>query len=196
MGLDRQCGRQEFSVIKINNKKINTMNVFIKFIALAIVVSISSCATSKQRLPALDNGRVGIQKTVSFSDSITISELMSRARLYFAEKYRSAKDVIQLDDINSGIIVGKAFSKTGFNTHFTVKIECKPGRYRYTIYDVYVVGGNNAANLYGTEIPAEKYWSMPMGKSAGNKVGDAIKSVASDLEEAMSIKVQSRNKDW
>lgn len=176
--------------------KNNIMHTFYKLFALAIVVSISSCATSKQRLPALDNGKVGIQKTVSFSDSVTISELMSRARLYFAEKYKSAKDVIQLDDINSGILVGKAFSKSGFKTHFTVKIECKPGRYRYTIYDVYVVGANNAANLYGTEIPAEKYWSMPMGQLAGNRVGDEIKSVASDLEEAMSVKVQSRNKDW
>lgn len=178
------------------------MNSCFKFVALAIVVSAISCATNKQRLPALDNGKVGIQKTLSFSDSVTISELMSRARLYFAEKYRSAKNVIQLDDPNSGILVGKAFSNTsyglrlsGFETHFTVKIECKPGRYRYTIYDVYVVG-NGVTNGNGAEIPAEKYWSMPMGKKPGNAVGDVIKSVASQLEEAMSIKVQSRNKDW
>ena len=179
-------------------KKTNKTLFFLSLFLLA------SCSASRKSLPALENGKVGIQETISFSENVSIIELMSRARLFFAENYRTT-NVIQLDDPNSGIIIGRPSTRpivnklgmsASYDVFYRIKIECKPGRYRYTIDDVYVQGANNAANLYGTKIPAEKYWSMIMGKKPGTIIGKTIKSAASQLKDAMGGQIQSNDKNW
>lgn len=79
-------------------------------------------------------------------DSVAANVLQSRARLFVAENFRSAKDVIQLDDADAGIVVIKGnlipvvkvpiLGRTEYGyVHFTAKIQVKEGKYRYTFSD-------------------------------------------------------------
>ncbi len=74
--------------------------------------------------------------------------LYARAKEWFAETFVSAQHVIQLDDAQNYKLIGKG--NTGEyltniymmlkycygQSKFTVKVECKDGRYRYSIYDI------------------------------------------------------------
>tara|TARA_R110001599_G_scaffold332511_1_gene547963 strand:+ start:10894 stop:11688 length:795 start_codon:yes stop_codon:yes gene_type:complete len=87
--------------------------------------------------------------TMEFSEVIeangTADELYIRAKLYFADNFKSAQNVIQLDDKDNRIVVGKGWSSMYLNLglgdfklrlKFTVKIQTRDGRYKYDIYDM------------------------------------------------------------
>ncbi|MDR1716337.1 MAG: DUF4468 domain-containing protein [Prevotella sp.] len=62
--------------------------------------------------------------------------LYSRAKAFFAKRYKSAKDVIQMDDISSYHIIGKAvYDYQGLGTllHYTIDIQAKDSRFKYII---------------------------------------------------------------
>ncbi|MGJ1329368.1 DUF4468 domain-containing protein [Sphingobacterium multivorum] len=69
-------------------------------------------------------------------------DIFLKTQIFFANTFRSAKNVIDLNDPESGIIIGSG----NFIIHptylgipqdelirFTIKVECKDDRYRYTI---------------------------------------------------------------
>jgi hypothetical protein len=78
-------------------------------------------------------------------DSTNSKELYVRAHEWFANTFKSAKDVIQLDDKEAGKIVGKGFYDAGIpksyggiihspligSVNFTVEIQTKDGKYKY-----------------------------------------------------------------
>lgn len=68
----------------------------------------------------------------------TKDELYTRARTWFAETFNDSRGVIQMDDKDAGIIIGKGkfiYTDNGA-THFTIKIQVKDGRYKYDIFDL------------------------------------------------------------
>lgn len=71
-------------------------------------------------------------------DSASASELHSRARRWFADAFRDAQEVIQVDDAAAGVLMGKGVSRHNERgiLRFTVTIESREGRYRYEIKDV------------------------------------------------------------
>jgi hypothetical protein len=83
---------------------------------------------------------------VQYVDSVSAGQLYSRAKLFVAENFRSAKDVMQLDDKESTTLVAKGVmvpiikipilgnSEYGY-VHFAMKIQTKDGKYRYVISD-------------------------------------------------------------
>jgi len=78
-------------------------------------------------------------------------ELHQSARVWFAEAYKSSQDVVQLDDPETNVIIGKAWSPLqdrGDRIWYTLKVECKDGRYRYTMYDVEYDSGPGQSARY------------------------------------------------
>lgn len=91
------------------------------------------------------------QESLSFTEvvenpGVSQKELYGRAKLWFADSYKSAKAVIQTDDPEVGQIVGKPLFKfsPGFfmggeavagNINYTVKVFCKDGKFKYDITD-------------------------------------------------------------
>ena len=157
----------------------------------ANIALLTSCASSRERLPSLTDGKVGIQNSLTLREEVSKTDLMSRARLFFAENHLTDNDVIQIDDENSGVIYGRAFVKVSyglrlsyFKMYYTFKVECGTGSYKYTLRNVYAHGS-------GLEIPAEKYWSMPMGRKPGHAIGDELRAIAKRLEIAMERKIPS-----
>lgn len=117
------------------------MRATIGIIALLLAASLQA-----QDRPTLDTSAV---VTV---DSASASELHSRARRWFADAFRDAQEVIQVDDAAAGVLMGKGvarFNESGI-IRFTVTIESKDGRYRYEVKDVRHegVGGTYVNGVY------------------------------------------------
>lgn len=72
-------------------------------------------------------------------------ELYSRSKEWFAKTYNSAQRVIQMDDKESGKIVGKAMMQVYDNgdcgyINYTISISVKDGKYKYEINNFYHTG--------------------------------------------------------
>jgi hypothetical protein len=113
-------------------------------------------------LPKDENGKLNFSEVV-LVDSVSKDELFLSAKQFFAETFKNSKEVIQMDDKDAGIIIGKAWGDivikvvgTSVKTQmwFTIKIQAKEGRYRYEIYDIFYKSYPNST--YGSTIsPAE-----------------------------------------
>jgi hypothetical protein len=95
------------------------------------------------------------------------AELYARAKLWFASTFKSAKDVVQAEDKEAGIIQGTGFQEIivmamGLPIHerlwYTIKIAIKEGRYKYDITDFRVQNYPSRYNLNPSEpVAAEGY---------------------------------------
>ncbi|WP_346320781.1 DUF4468 domain-containing protein [Chitinophaga sp. YIM B06452] len=95
-------------------------------------------------LPA-NNGIVTYSDVIKI-DSAKLEELYRRARRWFVEHYKSANNVIQLDDKQNGEIIGKGIIKSHWDPtalsvvpvdiNHTVKVQFKDGRYRYEVTNI------------------------------------------------------------
>ncbi len=82
-------------------------------------------------------------KEVVKIDNASDKLLFSRAKLFIAEMYKSAKDVTQLTDETSNTLIAKAAIINDYSTalvnnfrvivNYQLKIEAKENRYRYTV---------------------------------------------------------------
>ena len=78
---------------------------------------------------------------------VSQAELYTRAKIWFAEAFKSAKDVVQADEKDAGIVQGSAWSPmevhfmgknmpaSNVRLWYTVKLACREGRYRYEVSD-------------------------------------------------------------
>jgi hypothetical protein len=96
-------------------------------------------------LPKSDNGKLNFNEVIQV-DSIMQNQLYLNSKQFFIDAFKSAKDVIQMDDKDAGIIIGKAFIDVNakmlgayypVKMWFTIKIQSKEGRFKYEIYDIY-----------------------------------------------------------
>ncbi|MDO7849195.1 DUF4468 domain-containing protein [Hymenobacter sp. M29] len=70
------------------------------------------------------------------------AELYARAKLWFASTFKSAKDVVQAEDKEAGVLQGKGWQDiyiksmgipSASKLWYTVKLAVKDGRYRYEV---------------------------------------------------------------
>lgn len=134
-------------------------------------------------------------------DSTPAKTLQSRAKLFVAESFKSAKDVIQLDDAESGVIVVKGniapvvkvplIGKMEYGyVHFTAKIQVKDGKYKYTFSEFdHEAHGNNegsGGNLNrkkpgcGTFTMSEGQW-----RQIKTYTNERVIALAADLQKSM-----------
>jgi hypothetical protein len=113
-------------------------NPFLHFIILVLFVSISIKIVAQEVvLPHnQETGLIEFTGLVKVDSSLTQQILYTKAKEWFANSFKSAKDVIQMDDKVAGIIVGKgnfSESKTCGIVNFTMKVQVKDGRYKYWV---------------------------------------------------------------
>lgn len=96
-------------------------------------------------LPKSIDGKLNFNEVIQV-DSIMKNQLYLNSKQFFVDVFKSGKDVIQLDDEESGVVVGKGFNDvyakmlgTSYEVKmwYTIKIQSKDGRYKYEIYDIY-----------------------------------------------------------
>jgi hypothetical protein len=99
-------------------------------------------------LPKVE-GQYEFSEVVQLDSSFKKDGLYRNAKLFFANAFKSAKDVLQYDDREEGKTVGKGnvqsiesqaaflnyFTET-WVVNFTLEIHCKDGKYKYRIYDI------------------------------------------------------------
>jgi len=117
--------------------------------AIIIDCIIETPVYSQTIFPIDEKGEIVYSEVVKV-DSAKSNELFVRAHEWFANAFKSAKAVIQLDDKEAGKIVGKGtFDVSDNNNHnsliyiawtgtvdFTVEIQTKDGRYKYVFSNI------------------------------------------------------------
>lgn len=159
----------------------------------------------------VSNGEVVFTKTIEGINA-TKDEIYSRALAYFATAYKSANDVIQMQDKEAGTIIGKGIFTVSKSTAFivskylcdhTLRIDAKDGRARVIIalskYKNYDTPPNilemNVVNTYPiAEKPqgSKKYYADIFLK-AYNEIQESFSKIESDLKQDSASSVSS---DW
>jgi len=157
------------------------------------IISFSSFAqeTLLDILP-LQNGIVtysGVAKV----DSLDKNALYLKAKKWFVSTYKSAKDVIQFEDKESGEITGKGNFKIAYYTRdpyisHNITITVKDGRYKYTITQFSYSDNQNE------KFAIENFPNSWAGKKKLYlKIDEETKYLISSLEKHMKTNIKD---DW
>ena len=189
-----------------------------KTLSIIFALSTSTLFTFGQTLP-IDSARQQVDWTeVVQAGEVSANELYNRGRMYFVNNYKSAKDVLQLEDRESGRLVGRAFTDIGWSLgityfrtrmYYTISISCREGRYKYQITDI------EYSSYAEAQLPSTKSWPnqwyipealmvKPNGKPKKiavnyyNHTYEAIKRTANALKASMEITAPAEEKedDW
>jgi hypothetical protein len=140
----------------------------------------------------LENGSVIYTEVVKV-DSLNKKELYNRAKKWVVLKYKSANDVIQLDDKEDGIIIGKGnfgikyYSRRPTINH-TLQIETRDGRYKYTISS-FIYSDVQKDTFTVEEFP--KSWAGK--KKLYRTLDEKVNSIIADLKKSMETELKD---DW
>jgi hypothetical protein len=151
-------------------------------------------------------------------DSISKKELYNRAKLWFANAYNSANDVLQLENKENGQIIGKAIMKynptvfvgsaaTKGSIKYTIKIFVKEGRYKYEIIDFIhdPYGSQYGKSSMGLLTNSEecpnpkkgaKKWSHKVWRDIKNQINFNITSLILSLKQSMITQSETKTDDW
>jgi len=191
------------------------------FFLLSGIVLLSSVNAQKRKsgfeeglMPTTDSVVI-YSGVVRVSDSASKDILYERAKRFFVEIYKSANDVIQLDDKINGEIIGKGIFKVSMNmgiigsqptsVYHTLSIAVKDGRYRYEIKDLivdYYSEGSRIGSSYipGNQVhsPIEAYLSSKMNvhRRYCEAVDAEVKLTITALENAMNKILTTKKNDW
>ena len=152
------------------------------------------------------------------ADGISKMELYTRAKLWFANAYNSANDVLQMDNKEGGQIIGKAIMQykptvfsgsaaTKGNIKYTIKIFVKEGRYKYEITDfIHDPNGNRygkwSMSLITTNEecyspkPMAKNWSDKVWRDIKNQIENNMNPLIVSLKQGMIKQVETETDDW
>lgn len=160
--------------------------------------------------------RISYAEVVLVDSSISKNELYSRGREWFAKAYKSSTDVIQMDDKESGKIVGKALMqvyhkalggnyKSGY-INYTISLYFKDGRYKYEVTNFHhtgqYVGDGNSISDYGPCEDMINTTKKTMGISYQktfnyylSQMDENVKGLIADLKATMGKKAEEKKKD-
>jgi hypothetical protein len=131
-------------------------------------------------------------------------ELYKNAQQWFVDNFKSSKAVIQNQDKDDGLIVGKGVltfnSGIGlgmvmpFGDDVTVKIECKDDKYRYSFYDIRITYFYNGTTDFTIDDVLDKLqgrhtrwgWSKKNAKNVLINGDVEVKNSIVSLNKAMS----------
>ena len=130
------------------------------------------------------------------------NDIYAGVKLWVASNFKSANDVIQLDDKENGIMVVKGNSIVYFTfvgkkyparVHFTLKIEVKDNKFRYTflVTDVVDESGNRPISFMNSMVNKPDKASI---KEVADNIVDKFNDIINKIYSSM-LKAQSDN-DW
>jgi hypothetical protein len=181
------------------------------FFSVLVLLSVSAAFGQKEtpQLPIDSSTSKITYSEVVYLDSLANKqELFSRAREWFAKAYKSSTNVIQMEDKESGKIIGKALMQVYYKEfpygyiNYTISIYLKDGRYKYEFTDFHHTGqGRNVPDFGICEkmikttdrymgISYQKYYNYCLYQMDNN-----IKDLIKDLKAAMTTKATNSMKD-
>ena len=121
------------------------LTLIISIIAISSYGQTKETELYKRELPVdSKTGLIAFTEVVEVKN-ISKNALYLRAREWFIDTYKSSKDVLQMDDKESGVLIGNAINtiyisslgaKVKMELYYSIKISVKEGRYKYIITDM------------------------------------------------------------
>jgi len=187
----------------------------IKLFAVLLLISVNTYSQDysfTELLPRDKDDKIYFSEVVT-TDGLSKDVLYQNSRVFFADVFKSSNNVIQLDDKENGILIGKGFSNiyakasvrdgiyiildftATVQMWFSIKIQFKDGRYKYEIYDVYFIGNSEYADnnkSYSGEyifnkIRLTKKSSTENLLKCKSAVENEIKTIISSLKTSLSV---------
>ncbi|WP_051359804.1 DUF4468 domain-containing protein [Adhaeribacter aquaticus] len=193
------------------------MKHLLRLLAFLILLPLGLKAQTLPPMP-IDSttGLINFTEVVQVPD-VTSKELYTRGREWFATAFRSADAVLEMEDKDSGKLIGKAYQDivikvlmpVRMKLWYTVKIQVKDGRYKYDITNLEHQGYYDPSlkvmslNEQTARSPLEYMYKNAASKKKVNSVmrsyyeNDmaAINGLISSIKAAMS-KNASKEKEW
>lgn len=157
------------------------------FLILVLAVS------AKAQMPVdPETGRFLYQEVVEVPGAK--DDLYVKAQTWFVNTFRDAKEVIQLQDKDAGRVMGKGLFRLTLvmltrSIHFTITIDVKDDRYRYTITDFIIEWHNTGNDVHNFE---EVTLSR---RQLYNKTDAMIQELIANLKTTMSQSSPTQD-DW
>ena len=138
-------------------------------------------------------------------DSTSKSDLYAKAKEWVALAFKSANDVIQLDDAPNGKLIAKGITviKSGKypagNINFTLKIETKDNKYRYEITDLHHTKGDTQLDDIGNCEDMIKTKSRTYGISnqkGYNRMLESMNANVLNLIDGLKLAMAKKTNDW
>jgi len=142
-------------------------------------VSVEEVDSLYASIPKVDS-QFEYTEVVVLDSTFTKNVLYKNAKLFYADLFKSAKDILQYDDKEEGKMVGKGNlnlkgSQSFLNNEsletrniiFTIEIICKDGRYKYKIHDINADCTWNTGNTHGH--PKEETLSLEQSYQKSQK---------------------------
>jgi Domain of unknown function (DUF4468) with TBP-like fold len=182
----------------------------ILIVAFSCLASI--CKGQSQELPVDDKGEVDFTEVVHV-DSANKDKLYRIARAWFANTFTSANKVLEMDDKDAGMLIGKAYQDVYYKDlianksklWYTIKVYLKDNRYRYEITDMFIEDYPGRYNINPPKIPIETIVIKKLHKPNGEleKLAQQFKdetirvgnSLSNELKEAITKSSKSSD-DW
>lgn len=158
-----------------------------KILFITLMAFISCVTFSQTGSLMTKEGKIHYE-VVDSSIAGTASEIYDRAKMWFVEAFKSANAVIQLDDKDNMLIIGKGHFDFTHNLQpyevwFTVKFNVKDGKYRAQFYNVKVEAGSN-----DWEVPGEWFIEKKARSGERQKMSHGFEDMLSHLKNFMSKK--------
>jgi hypothetical protein len=163
------------------------------------------------------DGLIYYSEVIEVDSSLSAIDIYLNAKNWLLDAFKSSKSVIQLDDKELGVITVKSYIKKRIpysdesQIWFTLKLEMKEGRYRYSLSNVQIeyvvtitsppvhVEEDFETLIYKAENPqSTKKWMIKANEEWKNyceglckELGSDFKNIITSFKSVMSIK-----KDW
>lgn len=150
-------------------------------ILIIVLSSITTLAFSQTNLALpLRDSIIIYEDVVKVSDTLSADKLFTMAQTWFANTFKDAKSVLQVNDRQSMKLIGKssqllyrAFASTPATyIYYSVSVDIKQGRYRYRLYDFGFEIGNQseeASRGYSHYLHGEVHKVFPESKKQAFK---------------------------
>jgi hypothetical protein len=151
-------------------------------------------------------------------ENTNVSELYTRGRQWFISSFNDSNSVIQLDDPNQGIIIGKgnfSYEPTIFSgsnltrgrVNFVISLELKEGRYRYILKDFTHYGKvgtetdfgvitDDIEFPYGKLLQGSQKWKSRIWIDIKEQVLRNSEYIISSLKDSMEKPSITTDEDW
>ncbi len=154
--------------------------------------------------PLDENGKITYSEVVD-ANNITSDELFLRAHTWVANRFKSANNVIQLNDKEAGRLIGKGNLDAGIPksnsgiiksgilvfVYFTVDIQVKEGKYKYSFTDLHCISAGTEAvyDLMSSRVIKNAVWQKSLDKDwyeVKLDINNKMEALVDSLKEAMN----------
>lgn len=193
------------NLIQITIKKIKQLFFCSVFALLSVSIAFGQNETPNLPIDS-SSGKITYSEVVMLKDSISKDELFSRAKISLAYLFKDSKSVIQNEDKESGIIIGKGTMSVIYRSagtvfdagyiHYTLTIAMKQSKYKYVITDFYHDGtGSKLPSGGAMENPKPKMWYQKQWDNAKSKMDSDIRNLIEALKTKMNNPTP-KNDNW